>query len=198
MRKNRFSEENIQVTVSTYRWAFVAAGAVAVVIGALLLFQTDAFKEIVGLLAGIYALAAGAMYGLMAVRGEDLSPGIRASRALVGITLIVGGILILIYRDTAVQVIVTVVGIAVGILWLFEGISAFRTLQKIGQNTWLTIYAAVALVAGIIMLLTPVWGMTVMAWLLGLSLIGLGITQIVRGLKATPAVVVDVEAESGA
>lgn len=193
MSKKGLSEESINVTVSTYRWVFVAAGAAAAVVGLAILLWPNVMGSAFSILIGIYALVAGLLYAYMVVKGKDLSAPIRLARGFVALALIVGGILILSFTNTATQVIVNIVGISLGLLWILEGVMALVTLKKIDTRTWLLVYAIVAIAAGVIMLLTPVWGAGFLVWLLGLSLLGLGIAQVVRGLTANQTVVTVVE-----
>lgn len=193
MAKKTSYEERIQATVTTYRWAFVIAGATAAVIGALVLVWPNIMGNIFSSLMAIYALAAGVLYGVMVTRGKELSPPVRVGRGLVALALIVGAILILLYMNTATAVIVNMVGIALGLMWISEGVMAFLLSRRLETKTWLVGYAIVAVIAGIIMLLTPVWDGKPVTLLVGFSLLGLGVAQIVRGASATQATVVTVE-----
>ena len=56
-------DQRIQETVTTYRWAFVIAGAVSAVIGVLVLVWPNVMGNIFSTLMAVYALAAGVLYG---------------------------------------------------------------------------------------------------------------------------------------
>lgn len=193
MGRKGFDAESIHVTVQTYRWIFVAAGAISAALGLLILFWPKAMGEMFATLMGIYAIAAGLLYGVMVVRGGDLSPVVRIARGFISLALIVGGILMIVFTREATTIVINVVGIALGVLWIAEGATAFMTMQRLKDKSWLLAYAIGAMIAGVIMLLTPIWDGKPVTWLIGFSLLGLGIAQIYRGATATPAVVVDVE-----
>lgn len=189
------SAEKIQLTVSTYKWGFVAAGAVGAIIGLLILLWPGVMGNIFSVLIAIYALVAGIIFVAIGIRGVEAPIFMRVARGFVGLALIIGGVLMLVFLGTATAVMVDVVGIALGIMWIFEGIMIIIAMRGKETNGWTIAYLVVAIAAGVLMLLTPVWGGWPLQWLFGLSLLGLGIAQVVRGLTAAPAVVVQVEDE---
>lgn len=195
MAAKNVSEEKIRVTVSTYRWGFVAAGAVAAIIGVLILIWPNVMAGIFSVLIAIYALVSGVVFGAIAIRGVEAPLPIRVARGLVALALIIGGVMILLFTHTASAVMVDVIGIALGILWIFEGIMAALLMRGKDLNFWLLAYLVVAIAMGVLMLLTPVWGGWPLQWLFGLGLLGLGVAQVVRGLTAD-RLVVEVEEET--
>ena len=72
------------------------------------------------------------------------------------------------------------IGILVGIMWIVEGIVALSTLGDAASKGWSIFFAILSIIAGIVVLFSPVWGTLVLWWLLGISLIVLGIINIVR------------------
>lgn len=194
MAAKRLSEEQIQVTVSTYRWGFIGAGAAAAIVGLLILLWPNVMGTIFSSLIGAYALVTGVIFGWIAVRGVEASILLRVARGLVGLALIVGGILMFIFSSTARAVIVDVVGVALGIMWLFEAGMTFIIMRGKTLKGWMVAYLIVAVIVGILLLFTPVWGGWPVQWLFGLGLLGLGVAQAVRGLTA-PAIVIDLETQ---
>ena len=53
---------------------------------------------------------------------------------------------------------------------------------------WALFYGALSTIAGLIMLFSPLWTMAVVWWLLGISLLALGIVQIIRAIALPSAV----------
>lgn len=190
-------DQRIQETVTTYRWAFVIAGAVSAVIGVLVLVWPNVMGNIFSTLMAVYALAAGVLYGVIVIRGTELSPLVRVGRGLIALALIIGAILIVLYMDTATAVIVNMVGIVLGLMWISEGVMAFLLSRRLQAQTWLLAYAIGAVIAGVVMLLTPVWDGKPVTILVGCSLLGLGVAQIVRGVTATRFTVTTVEETEG-
>jgi uncharacterized membrane protein HdeD (DUF308 family) len=76
-------------------------------------------------------------------------------------------------------------GILVGIMWIVEGVVALTTLGGARSKAWTAFFAILSIVAGIILLFSPLWGAVVLWWLLGISLVVLGILQIVRAFTFT-------------
>lgn len=193
MGRKAISAEQISLTIRTYRWVFIIAGVAAAVIGLLILIWPAVMGGTFSILMGIYAIGAGLLYGWMVIRGGDLAPLIRVARGFIALALIVGGILILIFTHAATAIVVNVVGVALGVLWIAEGLMAFMTLRRLKDKSWLLAYAIIAVIAGVVMLFTPAWDGRPVVWLVGFSLLGLGVAQVYRGATATPDVVIDIE-----
>ena len=72
------------------------------------------------------------------------------------------------------------IGILVGIMWIVEGVVALTTIGLSGSKGWSVFFAILSIVAGIVLLFSPLWGAIVLWWLLGISLVVLGIIQMIR------------------
>ena len=71
-------------------------------------------------------------------------------------------------------------GILIGIMWIVEGIVALSTLGDAASKGWSIFFAILSIIAGIIVLFAPVWGVAILWWILGISLVVLGVINIVR------------------
>ena len=82
-------------------------------------------------------------------------------------------------------------GILVGILWIVEGIVALAQSSDAGSRGWAIFFGILSILAGIVLLFSPLWGAVVLFIVAGIALIVLGIVQIVRaftfGRGVTPA-----------
>jgi len=84
------------------------------------------------------------------------------------------------------------IGILVGIAWIVEGAITLAQLGDSPSRGWAIFFGLLSIVAGIVLLFSPLWGIVVLFLLAGISLIVLGIVQIVRAITfgrgvATPA-----------
>ena len=73
--------------------------------------------------------------------------------------------------------------ILVGIAWIMEGVVGLTMIGDARSKIWTIVYALVSVVAGIVMLSSPLWGATVLWMLMGLSLLVLGLIQAVRAFR---------------
>ena len=75
------------------------------------------------------------------------------------------------------------VGIIVGITWVIEGIVGLTLIGDAASKVWTILYSVISIIAGIFVLFSPLWGAGVLWLLLGLSLVILGIAQLVRAFR---------------
>ena len=65
-------------------------------------------------------------------------------------------------------------------MWIVEGVVSLSTLGDAASKGWTIFFAILSIIAGIVVLFSPIWGTVVLWWLLGISLVVLGIINIVR------------------
>ena len=71
-------------------------------------------------------------------------------------------------------------GVLIGIVWIIEGIVALVQLGDAPSKGWAVFFGILSIVAGILVLSAPLWAVAIIFIILGISLIILGIVQIVR------------------
>ena len=83
--------------------------------------------------------------------------------------------------DTTVFLAVFV-GVFIGITWIIEGVVALTTLSGSSSKGWTIFFAILSLIAGVVLLFSPLY--VAILWLfVGISLVVLGILQIVRAFS---------------
>lgn len=188
------ASEKLRVTITTYRWGFGIAGLVAIAMGIFVLVWPNEIVKVAALLVGIYAVLSGLIYIFTAIRAKELKSLARITRVVAGIAFITAGIVMLSFLSASAVVLANVLGVILGILWMVEGVSALMLLRgRVEQNALATGYAIVALVIGVLLLLTPVWGTAFLRWMIGFGLVLLGIAQVYRAAMASREIKVNVE-----
>ena len=188
------ASEKLRVTITTYRWGFGIAGLVAIAMGIFVLVWPNEMVKIAALLVGIYAVLSGLIYIFTAIRAKELKSLARITRVVAGIAFITAGIVMLSFLSASAVVLANVLGVILGILWMVEGVSALMLLRgRVEQNALATAYAIVALVIGVLLLLTPVWGTAFLRWMIGFGLVLLGIAQVYRAAMASREIKVNIE-----
>ena len=188
------ASEKLRVTITTYRWGFGIAGLVAIAMGIFVLVWPNEMVKIAALLVGIYAVLSGLIYIFTAIRAKELKSLARITRVVAGIAFITAGTVMLSFLSASAVVLANVLGVILGILWMVEGVSALMLLRgRVDQNALATAYAIVALVIGVLLLLTPVWGTAFLRWMIGFGLVLLGIAQVYRAAMASREIKVNVE-----
>ena len=192
------ASEKLRVTITTYRWGFGIAGLVAIAMGIFVLVWPNEVVKIAALLVGIYAVLSGLIYIFTAIRAKELKSLARITRVVAGIAFITAGIVMLSFLSASAVVLANVLGVILGILWMVEGVSALMLLRgRVEQNALATAYAIVALVIGVLLLLTPVWGTAFLRWMIGFGLVLLGIAQVYRAAMASREIKVNIEVKEG-
>lgn len=192
------ASEKLRVTITTYRWGFGIAGLVAIAMGIFVLVWPNEMVKIAALMVGIYAVLSGLIYIFTAIRAKELKSLARITRVIAGIAFITAGIVMLSFLSASAVVLANVLGVILGILWMVEGVSALMLLRgRVEQNALATGYAIVALVIGVLLLLTPVWGTVFLRWMIGFGLVLLGIAQVYRAAMASREIKVNIEVKEG-
>ena len=145
------------------------------------------------MILGIYFVIAGLAYAGLGIFSKGISGGARTLDIILGILFVVGGVIVLANPSSSAQVLGIFLGILIGILWIVEGIVALVQSSDAPSKGWAIFFGILSVVAGIVLLFSPLWGAVILFIIAGISLIVLGIIQIVRaftfgrGAKSTPA-----------
>ena len=127
----------------------------------------------------VASMLAGAYVGL-GIFSKGISGGARALDIILGVLFVIGGVLMLANPTESAVVIGIFLGVLIGILWIIEGAVALAQSGSSSSRGWSIFFGILSIIAGIVLLFSPVWGVVVLFWVLGIALIVLGIVQIVR------------------
>lgn len=175
--------KNLRVTLGL-------VGLFVAVIGLLiLLFPGESgeitMKIIAGFLA-VYAFIVGIAYLGNSVFSKTLRAWARVGNILLGLLYLLGGVIMLINLSATAAVLAIFIAIVIGILWLLDGIIALTTLNESPSKGWTVFYGLLSIIAGLILIFSPLLGIVTLWWLLGISMLVLGIVQIVRAFTIKP------------
>ncbi|MFD4960725.1 HdeD family acid-resistance protein [Microbacterium sp. NPDC058389] len=166
--------------VNGIRTALGIGGVLALIVGILILVWPGKTAAVVTAIIAIYAIAAGLVYAGLGIFSKTKGGWARVGHIVLGILFIIAGVVALFNLAASTAWLALFIGILVGIMWIVEGIVALSTLGDAASKGWSIFFAILSIIAGIIVLFSPVWGTIVLWWILGISLIVLGIINIVR------------------
>lgn len=166
--------------VNGIRTALGIGGVVSVIVGILILAWPGKTAAVVAAIIAIYAIVAGLVYAGLGIFSKTKGGWSRIGHIVLGVLFIIAGILAFANLGATAVWLAVFLGILVGIMWIIEGIVSLTTLGDASSKGWTTFFAIISIVAGIMLLFSPLWGALVLWWLLGISLIVLGIIQVVR------------------
>ena len=169
--------------VNGIRTALGIGGVLAVIVGVLILVWPGKTAMVVAAIIAIYAIAAGLVYAGLGIFSRTKGGWSRVGHIALGIIFIIAGVVAFVNLGATTEWLALFIGILVGILWIVEGVVSLSTLGDAASKTWTVIFAIISIVAGIVLLFSPIWGAAVLWWLIGIGILVLGIIQIVRAFS---------------
>ena len=166
--------------INTVRATLGISGAVSLIVGLLITFWPKSSAVALAFLIGIYFLIAGIAYLGLGIFSKGISGGTRALDIVLGLLFVVAGIVTLANPSESAVILGIFLGVFVGILWIIEGVVALVQSGDAASRGWAIFFGLLSLIAGIVLLFSPLWGAVVLFWVAGIALIVLGILQIVR------------------
>ncbi|QEO12997.1 hypothetical protein FLP10_00130 [Agromyces intestinalis] len=173
-------EDLSKSTVNTIRATLGIAGVVALIIGILITFWPKNSIVVLTVILGIYFLVAGIAYLGLGIFSRGISGGSRALDIIVGLLFLIAGFIVVFNATSSAVIIGIFLGVFIGIVWIVEGVVALVQSGDAASRGWAIFFGILSVVAGLIVLFSPLWGAVVLFWLAGISLIVLGIVQIIR------------------
>ena len=158
--------------------ATVIIGVVTLILGIIVTFHPGGSLNVVAVLLGILAIVSG-IFHLARIFGRGEAH--RVWSGIVGLAFIVVGVLLIRH----LHVTLALIGLYVGLVWIVQGmvalVAAFAGGAREGRGWWI-FFGAISVIAGIVVVSTPVDSLTVLAVLLGIWFIVMGIIEIIGGL----------------
>lgn len=169
-----------QSVSNVIRTAYGVGGLLALIVGILVLVWPGKTAMVVTAIIAVYAIVAGLVYGSIGIFSKTMRPWPRIGHIVLGIVFIVAGIIAFMNLSLTTAALAVLLGVLVGAMWIVEGVVALTTLGDSSSKGWTVFFAILSLIAGVVLLFSPMWGAVVLWWLLGISLVVLGIINIVR------------------
>lgn len=178
--------------INGVRIALGVSGAVALIIGIIVVFWPRTAAAGLTVLLAITLMVSGLAYLGVGIFAKGIGGGARALNIIFGALLVIGAIVAFANISATAAFLGVFLGILVGLAWIVEGAVTLAQLGDQPSRGWAVFFGILSIVAGIVLLFSPLWGFVVLFLLAGISLIVLGIIQIVRAFTfgrglATPA-----------
>ena len=167
-------------SINTIRATLGISGVVALIIGILITFWPERSAVVLTTILAIYLIIAGIAYLGMGIFSKGISGGARALDLILGILFIVGAIIAFANLAQTTAVLAIFIAVLIGVLWIVEGVVALAQLGDAPSKGWAIFFGLLSIVAGIVVLFSPLWAAELLFIIAGIALIVLGIVQIVR------------------
>lgn len=168
--------------VKSIRIVLAVSGVIALLAGIVLLVWPVKSAVIVTGIFASYLVVAGLVYIGLAVFSRIEGGWARIGHIVLGLIYIVAGVIAFANLGVAAATLALVVVILIGISWIVDGVVALSLLGQDGSRVWTLLYALLSIVAGIVVLFSPLYAAAVLCLVLGVSLVALGLVQIVRAI----------------
>lgn len=167
---------------ASIRVALAVSGVVALIAGIVLLVWPVKSGVIVTAIFASYLIVGGLIYIGLGIFSGAKGGWARVGHIVLGLVYIVAGVIAFANLEAATATLALVVVIFIGISWIVDGVVALSLLGSDGSRVWTLLYALLSIIAGIIVIFSPLIAGFTFWLLLGISLVILGIVQIVRAI----------------
>lgn len=165
------------------RGFYAVIGIVAIVLGMALLIWPGITLKIAAILLGVYFVVSGLVRVTTAIVELGLPGGWRVLDILVGVLLAIGGMLMLKNAAASGQALALLVTLTVGIGWMLEGFMALVESWRLPSSGWAVLYAVISIIAGFVVLVSPVSSTVWLVIFGGCALVVMGVSAIVRAFR---------------
>lgn len=164
------------------RITLALAGVVALIAGiVILVWPKGAAVFIVGIIAA-YLIIAGLVYLGLGIFSKERTGWARVGHIVLGLVYVIAGIAAFWNITASVIALAIFVAILVGISWIIDGIVSLSYLGDAASKGWTLFYAIISIIGGVVVLFSPLYGALILWWILGITLVVLGVLQIVRAI----------------
>ncbi len=175
-----FEIELDRSVANAIRTALGVGGLLSLIVGVVILAWPVKTAIVVAGIIAAYAAIAGVVNIAIGIFSRKLGTWPRIGYLVLGVIFLVAAILSFGNLGSAATGLAILIGILIGIVWIIEGVVGLTMIGDAASKVWTVIYAAISISAGIMLLSSPLWGVALLWMLLGISLVILGVVQIVR------------------
>lgn len=169
--------------INGIRAALGVSGLVSLIVGVMILAWPAKTAVVVAGFIAVYAAIVGLADLAVGIFSRKLGAWPRVGHLVVGVVFIVSAAVALGNLGAAATGLAILLGIVVGIVWIFEGVAGLTMIGDAPSKAWTLGYAVVSVIAGILLLTSPLWGAALLWLLLGMSLVVMGVVQLVRAVR---------------
>ena len=176
-------EENLAAMVSNgARIALLIGGLISIGFGiAVLVWPAHVAVALTGVIA-LYAILAGLVYVAIGLISKKLSLGGRVGHVLLGILYVLAGVFAFSSLKQSAAFLAVFLTIMVGVMWIVEGFTALFTLGESKSKGITIVFSIISVLAGFSLLTGPLWSAVFLWWLIGISMLVLGLLNVIRAL----------------
>jgi uncharacterized membrane protein HdeD (DUF308 family) len=182
------STENSPDSLEPFReigrsWGLVLLfGLLTLALGIVITFRPGGTVRVVAILFGIWLLALGVFWIILAIADRVDTGGIRFAMVILGLLAILVGLLVLHHPFETVAIL----GFIIGVFWVVGGVALLAgglSHEAEGRRTRPILVGLVFTITGLICLVYPGLSLSILAVILGIGLIVSGIIEVVLAIQ---------------
>jgi uncharacterized membrane protein HdeD (DUF308 family) len=163
----------------------ITVGAITLILGIIIAFHPTQSLTAIAVLLGVVMLVSGVYQIARAIGGREHE---RVWRGISGLLFFLVGLALIRHLNLSVALI----GFFIGITWIIQGVSvlveSFGSGHERREAGWTVFFGIISLIAGIVVVASPISSVTALTVLVGIWFIVMGIMEIVGSLLLKPAV----------
>ena len=164
-------------------WGLVLLfGLLTLALGIVITFRPGGTVRVVAILFGIWLLALGVFWIVLAIADRADTGGIRFAMVILGLLAILVGLLVLHHPFETVAIL----GFIIGVFWVVGGVALLAgglSQEAEGRRTRPILLGLVFTITGLICLVYPGLSLSILAVILGIGLIVSGIIEVVLAIQ---------------
>ena len=129
---------------------------------------------------GVYFVSSGVVRIVSALVEPGVPGGWRVLDVFVGILLTFGGVVVVRNYGMTGQTLALLITLMVGFGWIMEGVLSLVESWRIPHSGWAIAYAIISIIAGFVVLMSPLSSAVFMIIFGGCAMVVMGITSVIR------------------
>ncbi len=170
------ADDNMLAAVGRIWWLLLFGGLISLLVGIIIVFNREGSVQLLAILFAIYLIISG-LFEIVRSFASGLTGGTRALLLITGVLSVILGIFAI---RSAADNAVDLLGIFVGIAFLFRGFaSLFMGFDSKEGRGWNIFFGIIMLVGGVVIMVQPAASLEAIAWIVGIWLVLIGIYEII-------------------
>jgi len=165
------------------RSALGVGGIVSLAFGLVILIWPSKTAAVLAAIIAIYMLIAGVVNLAIGIFSRKVGTWPRIGYLALGALCLIGAVYTFGNLSAAAAALGVIIGIVVGVAWIVEGVVGLTMMNDTPSKTWTIVLSIISILAGVLMVTSPLWGAALLGLFLGVSLVILGIIQIIRAFR---------------
>lgn len=176
--------DTLQKAGNSLRIGLGVFGLLAVLAGIAIMVLPGKTAVVVTAIFAVYAIVAGIVYVGVGLFSGAVGVWARLWRILLGVLIVISGIFGLANLQETAGVFFVFMSVFIGISWIFEGVMTFASLGGASSKGTSIMFGILSIVAGFVLVYSPLAGAAALWWAIGLSAIIYGAAEMIVAFRA--------------